>query len=100
MAVSRSRLESAKTRHTDEERLAMPRVIESDVCVLGGGITAAMVSEKLSELRGNLKIAVVEAGNKVFNFNERSERRRRFLEYGENPHPNDHIRGQSARGIQ
>ncbi len=78
----------------------MPRVIESDVCVLGGGITAAMVSEKLSETRNSLRIVVVEAGNKMFNFNERQERRRRFLEYGENPYPNDHIRGQSARGIQ
>src|SRR5262245_14602085 len=77
----------------------MPRVVESDVCVVGGGITAAMVCEKLTESR-NLRVAVVEAGNKIFNFNERSERRRRFLEYGENPYPNAHIRGQSARGIQ
>src|ERR1041385_8749073 len=78
----------------------MPRIIESDVCVLGGGITAAMVSDQLTEKRSNLRVAVVEAGNRIFNFNERSERRRRFLEYGENPYPNDHVRGQSARGIQ
>src|SRR5262245_57189488 len=77
----------------------MPRVVESDVCVVGGGITAAMVCEKLTESR-NLRVAVVEAGNKIFNFNERHERRRRFLDYGENPYPNDHIRGQSGRGIQ
>ena len=78
----------------------MPRVIETDVCVLGGGITAAMLSEKLSELRPNLRIAVVEAGNRIFNFNERTERRRRFMAYGENPYPDDHIRTQTARGIQ
>lgn len=77
----------------------MARVIESDVCVLGGGITAAMVAEKLTEER-DVRVVVVEAGNKIFNLPERFERRRRFLEYGENPYPNDHIRSQSAHGIQ
>ena len=77
----------------------MPRVIESDVCILGGGITAAMAAEKLTE-RTTAKVVVVEAGNKIFNFPERYERRQRFLEYRENPYPNDHIRTQTAIGIQ
>ena len=77
----------------------MPRVIESDVCILGGGITAAMAAEKLTE-RTTAKVVVVEAGNKIFNFPERYERRKRFLEYRENPYPNDHIRTQTAIGIQ
>ena len=36
-------------------------VHESDVCVIGGGITAVMVMERLAELKPNLKITVVEA---------------------------------------
>jgi len=77
----------------------MPRVIESDVCILGGGITAAMTAEKLTE-RTSAKVVVVEAGDRIFNFRDRYERRKRFLDYGENPYPNDHIRTQTAIGIQ
>lgn len=77
----------------------MPRVIETDVCILGGGVTAAMFAEKLTEQR-DVRVAVVEAGNKIFDFPERYERRKRFLAYGENPYHNDHVRGQTARGIQ
>jgi quinoprotein glucose dehydrogenase len=77
----------------------MPRVIESDVCILGGGITAAMTAEKLTE-RTTAKVTVVEAGDKIFNLRERYERRKRFLDYNENPYPNDHIRTQTAIGIQ
>jgi quinoprotein glucose dehydrogenase len=76
----------------------MARTIESDVVILGAGISAAMLAEKLSET-GNEKILVVEAGNKIFNLDERTARRERFLAYGENPWPNDHIRGQTAKGI-
>ena len=35
---------------------------ESDVCVIGGGITAVMLIERLASLKPNLKITVVEAG--------------------------------------
>jgi quinoprotein glucose dehydrogenase len=48
---------------------------------------------------GSEKILVVEAGNKIFNLEERTARRERFLAYGENPWPDDHIRGQTAKGI-
>jgi quinoprotein glucose dehydrogenase len=77
----------------------MPRVIETDVCILGGGITAAMTAEKLTE-RSTAKVIIVEAGDKIFNFQERYAHRKRFLDYNENPYPNDHIRTQTAIGIQ
>ena len=77
----------------------MAKVIESDVCVIGAGITSAMVAEKLTEEREG-RVVVVEAGNKIFNFNERSRHRQRFQDYGENPWPDDHIRGQTALRIQ
>ena len=38
---------------------------ESDVCVIGGGITAAMLVEKLAELKPGLRITVVEAGRSI-----------------------------------
>lgn len=76
----------------------MPKTIESDVVVIGAGISAAMVAEKLTE-QTDAKVVVIEAGNKIFNLDERFERRERFLRYRENPWPGDHIRGQTARGI-
>jgi quinoprotein glucose dehydrogenase len=76
----------------------MARTLETDVVILGAGISAAMVAEKLSET-GTEKILVVEAGNKIFNLEERPARRERFLAYGENPWPNDHVQGQTAKGI-
>jgi len=72
---------------------------ESDVCIIGGGITAAMLAQKLSELRPGVKITIVEAGNRFFDLEKRMEYRRRFLDYGENPWPGDFIEDQSAKGI-
>lgn len=77
----------------------MTRIIESDICIIGAGITAAMVAERVSEER-NARIVVVEAGDSIFNLDDRFRRRARYLAYGENPWPNDHIRGQTAHGIQ
>jgi glucose dehydrogenase len=75
------------------------RTIECDVCVIGGGITAAMVAERLTESR-DAKVVVIEAGNRLFNLEERFARRERFLRYGENPWPDDHVQGQTGKGIQ
>ena len=75
------------------------RVVEADVCIIGAGISSAMVAERVAE-DTDARIVVVEAGNSMFNFEERFERRERFLEYGENPWPDDHIQSQFARGIQ
>jgi quinoprotein glucose dehydrogenase len=76
----------------------MARTLEADVVILGAGISSAMVAERLSETTG-ASILVVEAGNKIFNLEDRPARRERLLAYGENPWPDDHILGQTAKGI-
>ncbi|MGH9415711.1 MAG: GMC oxidoreductase [Terriglobales bacterium] len=73
-------------------------VYESDVCIIGAGITSAMVAEKLAELRPGLSIRVVEAGRRIFDLNRRFALRKRSQEYGENPWPNDFIPDQIADG--
>lgn len=77
----------------------MTRTIESDVVIIGAGISAAMVAEKLAE-QTDASVVIVEAGEKIFNLDERFARRERFSSYRENPWPGDHISGQTARGIQ
>ena len=72
---------------------------DSDVCIIGGGISSAMLAQKLSELRPGAKIIVVEAGKRLFDLDKRMEYRRRFLDYGENPWPGDFIEDQAAQGI-
>ena len=74
------------------------RQVETDVLIIGGGITAAMVAEKLTEER-DVEVLIVEAGGESAPLPQRGERRRRFLDYGENPWTNDHIDDQSAEGI-
>jgi choline dehydrogenase-like flavoprotein len=73
-------------------------VYESDVCIIGAGISAAMLAEKLSELRPNSSIIVVEAGRSIFDLEDRFTYRQRLMEYGENPWPGDFIPDQSAVG--
>ena len=72
---------------------------ESDVCIIGGGITAAMLALKLSELRPNLSITVVEAGKRLFDTENRMEYRQRSIEYAENAWPGDFIEDQAAQGV-
>jgi quinoprotein glucose dehydrogenase len=72
---------------------------ESDVCIVGGGITAALLAEKLSELRPGLSITVVEAGQRIFDLENRMQYRQRNLDYGENAWPGDFIEDQAAEGI-
>jgi len=76
----------------------MPRV-ESDVCIIGGGISAALLAQKLSELKPGLDIVIVEAGKRLFDVQNRMNYRRRAILYGENPWPGDWIPDQSAEGI-
>ena len=75
------------------------RVIESDVCIIGSGISAAMVAEKLAE-ETRASIVVVEAGDESDRLNQRPALRRRFLDYGESPWRNDHLDGYEVDGIQ
>ena len=72
---------------------------EADVVIIGGGITAAQVAQRLAELKPGIRIIVVEAGKRLFDFEKRTEYRERSLEYGENQWPGDFVADQSARGI-
>src|SRR5260370_20861911 len=73
-------------------------VYESDVCIIGAGITSAMLAEKLSELRPGASITIVEAGRSIFDFENRYKYRERMMKYGENPWPGDTIEGHAAAG--
>src|SRR5262249_672664 len=72
---------------------------ECDVCIIGGGITAAMLALKLSDLRPNLAITVVEAGKRLFDLENRMQYRQRSIEYAENPWPGDFIEDQAGKGV-
>ena len=80
-------------------RQGRPEIVESDICIIGSGISAAMVAEKLVEER-QARIVVVEAGDETVPLAERAAHRARFVAYGENPWGNDHIDGMTADGIQ
>lgn len=77
----------------------MRQTRESDVVIIGGGVTAAMLAEKLAELRPSWSIVIVEAGKRLFDVENRFEYRRRNLEYGENIWPGDFVEDQGADGI-
>ncbi len=70
----------------------MRRVVESDVCIIGSGITAAMVADRLARTTRK-SIVVVEAGDETVPLPIRTEARQRFLEFGESPWGSDHIDG-------
>src|SRR4029078_8606687 len=72
---------------------------EADICVIGGGISAAMLAQKLAELKAGAAITVVEAGGKIFDFENRAKYRQRSLDYGEHATPWDFIDDQSGAGI-
>jgi len=73
-------------------------VVESDVCIIGSGISAAMVADKVARLKPNATIVVVEAGDDVPRLGDRQSLRRRFLDYGENCWPHDHLEGYEVDG--
>ncbi|MEP7344633.1 MAG: GMC family oxidoreductase [Gemmatimonadaceae bacterium] len=75
------------------------RTIETDICIIGSGITAAMVAEKVAEER-DARILVIEAGNDVPAPSEFYALRQRFLDYGENPWPRDHLDDTDVPGMQ
>jgi quinoprotein glucose dehydrogenase len=72
---------------------------ESDICIVGGGISAAMLAQKLAELRPGTSIIVVEAGRSLFDNENRAQYAKRSSQYGENPWPGDFIADQAAAGI-
>ncbi len=72
-------------------------VIESDVCIIGSGISAAMVADRLARTTTG-KIVVVEAGDEAPPLGQRYALRERMLDYGESPWPNDHLDGYEMEG--
>jgi quinoprotein glucose dehydrogenase len=72
---------------------------EADIVVIGGGITAAMIAEKLAQIAPARSVIVVEAGKRLFDFENRFEYRQRSLDYAENPWPGDFVADQGARGL-
>src|SRR5216110_3381075 len=74
-------------------------VHESDICIIGGGITSAMLAQKLSERRPGRRITVVEAGRSIFDVQNRGRYRERAAAYGEHPWHDDYIEDQQAKGI-
>lgn len=69
----------------------MRTVIETDVCIIGSGISAAMVAERLAKAPRPREIVVLEAGDDVPPLAKRYALRARSLAYGESPWPNDHL---------
>ena len=67
-------------------------VVEADVCIIGSGISAAMVADKLARTTRS-KIVVVEAGDEAPPLARRYALRDRYLRYGESPWPDDHLDG-------
>jgi glucose dehydrogenase len=72
---------------------------ECDVCIIGGGISAALLAQRLAELRRGASIIVIEAGDRLFDTQKRWRDRERSLKYGENAWPGDVIEDQAAAGV-
>ncbi|MGH7711950.1 MAG: FAD-dependent oxidoreductase, partial [Gemmatimonadaceae bacterium] len=75
------------------------RVVETDVCIVGSGISAAMVAWKLAQTR-RVDVLVLEAGDEAPPTADWHTLRARYLAYGESPWPRDHIDGTEVEGIQ
>jgi glucose dehydrogenase len=74
-------------------------VHESDVCIIGGGISSAMLARKLANLRPGTTVSIVEAGRSIFDFEKRAVYRDRAQVYGEHPWRNDYLDDQMAQGF-
>lgn len=74
-------------------------VHESDVCIIGGGISSAMLARRLASLRPGTTVTIVEAGRSIFDFEKRGVYRDRAQVYGEHPWRNDYREDQIAKGF-
>jgi quinoprotein glucose dehydrogenase len=74
-------------------------VHETDILIVGGGITSAMLAQRLAELRPGARITVVEAGRSIFDVQNRGRYRERAAAYNEHPWPEDYIEDQQAAGV-
>ncbi|MFN8575054.1 MAG: GMC family oxidoreductase [Gemmatimonadaceae bacterium] len=75
------------------------RVLETDICIIGSGISAAMVAEKIADTR-RAQILVIEAGDDVPPPSQFPGLRQRYLDYGESPWPKDHLDDAEVTGMQ
>jgi choline dehydrogenase-like flavoprotein len=73
------------------------RAIETDVCIVGSGISAAMVADRLARTT-SARILVIEAGDETVPLPQRAAARERFLRYGESPWGRDHLDGYEVEG--
>ncbi|HUU35212.1 MAG TPA: GMC family oxidoreductase [Vicinamibacterales bacterium] len=72
---------------------------EADVVIIGGGISAALLAWTLSERRPGTSILIVEAGDRMFDAQQRWQQRQRMLDYGEDPWPGDYVPDQAGEGV-
>lgn len=70
---------------------------EADICIIGSGITAALMAAHLSE-HTKKSILVVEAGQPTTPLTQRAQARERYIAYGESPWKSDHVDDQNALG--
>ncbi len=73
------------------------KTIETDILIVGSGITAALMAAHLAE-HTTRSITVVEAGKHTTPFAGRARARHRFMAYGESPWKQDHLDDQNAFG--
>jgi quinoprotein glucose dehydrogenase len=73
------------------------KTIETDILVVGSGITAALLAARLAATTTR-RITVVEAGVASTPFAERVRARARYVAYGESPWARDHLDDQNATG--
>lgn len=73
------------------------RRIETDILIVGSGITAALMAARLAETTKRT-ITVVEAGRATTPRDERVRARERYMAYGEGPWKDDHLDDQNAYG--
>ena len=72
---------------------------EADLVIIGGGISAALLAQRVHAKRPGTSMIVVEAGDTFFDARKRWTQRDRMVAYGENPWPGDYIAEQSGAGL-
>lgn len=70
---------------------------ETDILIVGSGITAALMAARLAETTRR-RVTVVEAGRGSTPFRDRTRARERWMAYGESPWARDHLDDQNALG--
>ena len=73
------------------------KTYETDILIVGSGITAALMAARLAETTTR-PITVVEAGGATTPRRERPRARERWMAYGESPWKRDHLDDQNALG--